>query len=600
MSSVSFYPDEKAIPNSLLYQYWELLIKYLKPQMSKVSILAFLLLSGIGLQLINPQVIRYFLDSAQSRGPQEALLFAAGLYITFALVQQLLSIATIYIGENISWAATNGLRADITLHCLRLDMSFHKRHSPGELIERIDGDITALANFFSRFIINVLGYSLLVAGILILLFREDFWVGLGLCLYTVVMLIIPGVLQSRAVALWSAARQAAAEQYGFLEERIAGAEDIRASGAEAYMLHRLYHHMRAMLEKTRSAFLVESLIFNITNLLIAIGYAIGLALGVFLYTQGQASIGTAYLIVYYIGMLSVPLQNIREQVQDFQQAAASIQRIREFIQIQPLVKDPQPTPNSSIPRLPPGAFSVEFREVSFHYDENENVLEDINFCLQPGRRLGVLGRTGSGKTTLTRLLFRLYDPSGGAILLNGSDIRSASISDLRARVGLVTQDVQLFQATIRENLAFFNKEISDGDIVFALQELGLWDWLQSHSQGLDTRLLTGGQGLSAGEAQLLAFTRIFLKDPGLVILDEASSRLDPATETLLEHAIDRLFRQRTGMIIAHRLRTVQRADDILILDKGRVIEYGPRLLLANNPSSHFHHLLRTGLEEALV
>jgi ABC-type multidrug transport system fused ATPase/permease subunit len=299
-------------------------------------------------------------------------------------------------------------------------------------------------------------------------------------------------------------------------------------------------------------------------------------------------------------MSSVPLQNIREQVQDFQQAAASIQRIREFIQIQSLVKDPQPTQNSSIRRLPPGAFSVEFREVSFHYDENENVLEDINFCLQPGRRLGVLGRTGSGKTTLTRLLFRLYDPNGGAILLNGSDIRGASISDLRARVGLVTQDVQLFQATIRENLAFFNQEISDGAIVFALQELGLWDWLQSHSQGLDTRLLTGGQGLSAGEAQLLAFTRIFLKDPGLVILDEASSRLDPATETLLEHAIDRLFRQRTGMIIAHRLRTVQRADDILILDKGRVIEYGPRLLLANNPSSHFHHLLRTGLEEALV
>jgi ABC-type multidrug transport system fused ATPase/permease subunit len=164
---------------------------------------------------------------------------------------------------------------------------------------------------------------------------------------------------------------------------------------------------------------------------------------------------------------------------------------------------------------------------------------------------------------------------------------------------MVTQDVQLFQASVRDNLTFFNRAIPDEQLEYVLKQLRLWEWVQSLPNRLDT-LMAGGQGLSAGEAQLLAFARVFLKDPGLVILDEPSSRLDPATETLMERAADRLFAERTGVVIAHRLKTVQRADDILILENGCVIEYGPRAALASDPSSRFHHLLQTGLEEALV
>ena len=230
------------------------------------------------------------------------------------------------------------------------------------------------------------------------------------------------------------------------------------------------------------------------------------------------------------------------------------------------------------------------------------VLRDISFRLEPGKVLGVLGRTGSGKTTLTRLLFRLYDPASGSIRLNEVDIRNVALDGLRERVGMVTQDVQLFQATVRDNLTFFNRRIGDDQIERVLKELHLWDWFQTLPKGLGTQLAAGGQGLSAGEAQLLAFTRVFLRNPGLVILDEASSRLDPATETLLEHAVDRLFHapRRTGIIIAHRLRTVHRADDILILDNGRVIEYGPREELARDRKSRFYSLLQIGLEEALA
>ena len=234
------------------------------------------------------------------------------------------------------------------------------------------------------------------------------------------------------------------------------------------------------------------------------------------------------------------------------------------------------------------------------------MLHDITFELKPGKVLGLLGRTGSGKTTLTRLLFRLYDVDAGSITLDGIDVRQVSLADVRQHIGMVTQEVQLFEATVRDNLTLFRSDdpaktpIADASVVAALQTLGLGAWLAGLPDGLDTVLKSGGQGLSAGEAQLLAFTRVFLRNPQLVILDEASSRLDPATEQLLERAIDTLLNGRTAIIIAHRLRTVQRADDILILENGRVQEYGPRTQLLNDPNSRFAQLLQIGIEEALA
>jgi ATP-binding cassette subfamily B protein len=220
----------------------------------------------------------------------------------------------------------------------------------------------------------------------------------------------------------------------------------------------------------------------------------------------------------------------------------------------------------------------------------------------PGQVLGLLGRTGSGKTTVARLLFRLYDPAAGAVRVGGVDLRQTSADGLRRRVGVVTQDVQLFHASVRDNVTFFDPTQPDRRVMAVLEELGLGPWLRALPEGLDTRLAPGGGGLSAGEAQLLAFARVFLRDPGVVILDEASSRLDPGTERLLERAIDRLLAGRTAIVIAHRLATVERADRIAILEDGRVAEEGERAVLARDPDSRFGRLLRAGLgaEEVLA
>jgi ATP-binding cassette subfamily B protein len=602
-----------------LRQYRALLSRYLKPQLGRVILMAVVLLSGIATKLINPQVLRYFLDTAQSGGAVRSLYAAAGLFLAFAIMQQGLSLATQYTAAQVGWLSTNRLRADLVLHILRLDMPFHKSHTPGELIDRADGDVTQLSNFLSMFTINVVGNGVLVLGILVLLFRENTWIGAGMVAYTLLTLLVLRSIQRLAATRWVAERQSGAKLYGFIEERISGAEEIRAAGAEAYVMSRLYEHMRDFTRKTRTAAVYSQLTYHLTNLVYVLGYAAGLAVGVILYMRGEASLGTAYLITYYVGMLAEPLQSIRRQTEDLQQASANILRITELFNLRPQVDDPLPKGMTKQKNLPGGPLPVSFQAVSFQYDDNQNkaksatvngeganndsdvsnALTGVSFEILPGRVLGVLGRTGSGKSTLTRLLFRLYDPQEGSVLLDGMNLREVRLDDLRQRVAMVTQDVQLFQATVRDNLTFFNRDITDAQLERVLKGLRLWEWAQSLPNGLDTPM-AGGQSLSAGEAQLLAFARVFLKDPGLVILDEASSRLDPATETLMERAVDRLFVGRTGVVIAHRLKTVQRADDILILENGGVVEYGPRATLAINPDSRLYRLLQTGLEEAIA
>jgi ATP-binding cassette subfamily B protein len=259
--------------------------------------------------------------------------------------------------------------------------------------------------------------------------------------------------------------------------------------------------------------------------------------------------------------------------------------------------EPPPEKAASVPR---GPLAISFDRVSFGYTEDEPVLKDVSFALEPEHVLGLLGRTGSGKTTLARLLLRFYDADQGEITLSGVSPQQAALRQVRARVGMVTQNVELFRATVRQNLTLFDSSISDQQLLAVLDDLGLLEWLAALPFGLSTELDSGGSNLSAGQAQLLAFARVFLADPGLVILDEASSRLDPATEMLIERAVSKLLRGRTGVIIAHRLATVQRADEILILGDGRVIEMGSRAALANDPDSHFAQLLQTGLEEVLA
>jgi ATP-binding cassette subfamily B protein len=603
-------------------QYWSLLYKYLRPQWKIALLLAWLLLGNIALQLINPQFIRIFLDTAQTGAASEILLRAALLFLVIAIIQQAVSVSARYVSEIVAWTATNALRVDLTQHCLHLDLSFHNAHTPGEMIERVDGDINNLANFFSHFVVELLGNGLLLIGVLVMLWRENWLVGLGLSIFVALSLGIMLKYRNVAVPYWAAERQASAEFYGFLEERLAGTEDIRANGAEAYVMRNFHGLIREMLRKTLKSGMVINGLININLFLFALGTAAAFAIGTYLFQNEIVTLGTVYIIYNYTSMLEHPMDSITHQVEELQRAGAGIVRIRELLAIRRKIQDP-PTSILSAPISAGAPLSLKFEGVTFGYDDSigndgkngadspgegqkEIVLHDLNFTLESGKVLGLLGRTGSGKTTLTRLLFRFYDPDKGVISISADnlpgmiDIRQLPLKTLRQQVGMVTQNIQLFNASVRDNLTFFDCSIPDSTIEQVIAELGLRIWFHSLPEGLDTVLESGGGGLSAGEAQLLAFTRIFLSDPGLVVLDEASSRLDPATEALIEQAVNWLVADRTAIIIAHRLGTLQRADEIMILDQGCIQEYGPRQALANDPDSRFYSLTQTGLEEVLV
>ncbi len=573
--------------------YWNLLAVYIRPQKLRFGLLAALMLANIALQVVNPQIMRSFIDSALGGGALQGLMLSAALFIGIALAQQGVSVAVTYLGENVAWTATNALRAELAWHCLNLDMSFHNEHTPGELIERIDGDVSELAAFFSQFVVILLGNLLLLIGIIAALFREDWRVGLAFLVFSLAAVLALNAVRGLAVQHEKDRRQAEAENFGFIEEQLSGTEDIRSSGAVDFSLRELVRFAGNYLKHNRKAQYKEWLQETVMVSLLTLANLMALGIGYLLFKNGGITIGTVYLLVHYVNMIETPLWTLTHQVKSFQTIGACVERLTELRSLKTRVVDGERS-------LPGGALGLAFEDVSFAYESDEPVLANLSFKLQPGKVLGLLGRTGSGKTTLTRLVFRLYDPTQGRILLDGAELREASVQNLRRRVAIVTQEVQLFRASVRDNLTFFDRTISDAQIERVIDELGLADWYAGLPEGLDTRLESGSHSLSAGEAQLLAFTRVFLRDPGLVILDEASSRLDPATEQRIERAIDRLLRGRTAIIIAHRLGTVHRAHDILILDDGQVCEYGERERLASDPGSRFYQLLQTGLEEVLV
>jgi len=574
--------------------YWELLVTYLRPRRFKVLLLAFLGLSNIGLQVVNPQFLGYFIDTALKQAPISILLLIGLTFLGLSILQQLLGVSEAYVSEDIGWAATNDLRADLTRHVLQLDTSFHNTHSPGELIERIDGDVGVLANFFSQFILRIFGNAVFILGVVVVLFFTDWRIGFALGGFSVVAIIALTLLRGLAVADWTRARQASADLYAFIEERLMGTEDIRANGGTSYVIYRLCSLMSKLLRQFRKARQRGNVSFITISSLFVIGEVIALVLGVYLYYQGAITIGTVFVLQYYTQLLIRPLNDFTTQLQDLQKATASIGRVIQLRSTQSRICDGLGVPFAT------GAPSVEFARVTFGYDPKQLVLQCVTFDLTPGQVVGLLGPTGSGKTSIVRLLLRLYDPRAGVIRMDGYDIRQARLTELRRRIGIVTQDVQLFRGTIRENLTLFNQQIDDAQLLDAFRQLGLWEWYERIPQGLDTMLDSNGGGLSAGEAQLLAFARVFLHNPGLIILDEASSRLDPITEGLIQKATQRLLSNRTGIVIAHHLATVMRADLILVIENGRVCEFGPRAELEQDPNSRFSNLLRLGRHEVIA
>lgn len=567
---------------------------YLRVQKGKVNYLLLSIIIGVALTVFNPQLIRYFIDTATEGGSWNALLLAAGIFTLTTVLLQFNQILSVYLGDSVGWKATNLLKQKLLQIIMKRDIAYINEYRSGEMLERVESDCNNLFTLLSHFCFQVLSNMLLLVGVITMFYVENWIMGTVILVFSIVTLWL--LIASRGVIFKYSLkeREESTEYYGFIEERINGAIDIHTNGADYYVMRKLYSLHDSLFKASRNSWVAGRLtVWGTSVILIALGYVITFSVSVFLYNQNEISIGTVFLFFFYTELIFKPLEQITYQLQYLHGANASVSRIQNLMDI----STSKSSENSQEEDLHLPIQNVRFNNVDFSYDSNTSVLKGISFSIVRGDVLGLVGRSGSGKSTIIRLLCKMYLPTKGNIELNGVDISYVDESVLLSRIAYITQHVQLFQGTIRDNITYFDDTYSDHDLTEVIRSLGLGPWYDSFPEGLDTKIGNGGDGLSAGESQLLAFVRIFLRQPDIVLLDEYSSRMDPMTEQLLETALDKLLENRIGIVIAHRLKTVIKTDQIIVLDKGDIIEHGNTKTLMQDSLSTFHKMLQSGMEE---
>jgi ABC-type multidrug transport system fused ATPase/permease subunit len=573
-----------------------LLLGELRPERRAIAVLIGLLVVAVGLPVGAQLLLGQFVDEA-TEGASPTRLATIGLVFgAVLLAANVLQLGVTALAVRLAWRIGNRLRVDLCAHALALDHTWHGEHSAGEVIERVDGDIEAVTTFSSTAVLQVIGNIAVLVAVGVLAVVIDWRAGLVIMATVGVALALLLRLRTVAVPYHDEEREILSHLYGDLEERLGGLEDIRANGAGGWAVDRLHRHSARWWRAARRASLRAEGGYASTGITFAVGTVATLGVAAVLASRGHITIGTVLVLFRFVQMVQTPLERIGEQLSEFQKAVAGIRRAARLLGT-PL------TLTSGPQRLPDGALSVDLSHVSLQYDEPADRLEDahvasrtsalknVDLHLAPGQSLGIVGRTGSGKTSLGRLLGRFWDPTEGTVRIGGVDVRDVDTSSLRERVAVVTQEVEVFRASVRDNITLFGTlAADDASLARAVRDVGLEPWLHGLGEGLDT-VLDGTAQMSAGEAQLLAFARVLLVDPGLVVLDEATSRLDPATEDRVAAATRRLRHGRTLVVIAHRLSTLEGLDVIAVIEDGRVVEHGPTEALAADASSRYARLL---------
>ena len=569
---------------------WRALAALMRPDSRRWLGLGFLVALASGMSLAGPLVVRRIVDLASDGTTAEQLASLALLYLGLAVTAQLILVAVSWFATVTAWHTTNQIRLRLAGHVLGLDHEFHRRHTPGELIQRVDGDVTSVSDFLGRVVPRVVGAAAMVVGMVAVLAIVDWRIAIGALLYVVLSTAVIVRGRHRAVGESSEEMGTYATLYGGIEERLTASEDLRANGAGAHAMWRFVEESAGTMHSSvrrESAFLR---LWWAVQGSVAVGSSLSLVTGALLVTNGSITIGTAFLMFQYVLLLERPLEDVVQQLETVQKANGAMVRVIDLLAIQPTILDNGATSPA------PGPLAIEFDGVTFGYelDAGEQVLRNITLSIGAGRSVGIIGRTGSGKTTLSRLVLRLVEATGGQVRLGGVAIADIPLIELRRRVAMIPQEVELFNGSIRDNVTLFDPAPTADEVANALERVGLSSLV---TQGIDRQLGAGGAGLSAGEAQLLALARVWLRNPDVVVLDEATARVDPDTEAQLEVAIAALMKGRTALVIAHRLSTLRHVDEIVVLDRGKAVEHGPREQLMGDDSSRFHHLLALALEE---
>lgn len=521
-------------------------------------------------KLVSPLVIRQGIDQGVIAKDPGVITTASLVLIAVLAGQYITQRVSVY---SVAWVAERYLRAmrvRVFRHLINLDMGFFGRSKTGVLVARMTSDIEALTEFANQGAVSVVSSLLMVTGVTVAMFLVDVTLAFAVLALMPLLIVMSLVFRRYADRAYQAIREQIGQVLGALQEGISGVRVVQAYTQERRQAVEFGRVNQRYFEANLSAAKAIASYFPAVDFLASLGIALILFVGGGRVLDGTMSFGSLVAFLLYLGYFFEPIVQLSNVYNLLQAALAALSKLFGILDTKPAVAEvDRPSGLED-----PVCGEISFRDVTFGYDPDTPVLNGIDLDIACGQRVAVVGETGGGKSTLAKLAVRFYDPTSGTVSLDGIDLRELSFASLRRHVALVPQEGYLFSGTLRDNLAFARPEISDEEIWAVCATVGIADWVRSLPERLDTEVRERGSRLSSGERQLVALTRALIADPALIVLDEATSNLDPETEARVEAALSVLLEGRTAMVIAHRLQTARRADRVVLVDKGRIIEEG--------------------------
>jgi ATP-binding cassette subfamily B protein len=545
------------------------LFKYIKPFIRYFYLALFLMLLTTVLGPLRPYLSKIAIDkylmASDARGFLLFILAIFGILVLHSLVQFLANYVMKWLGQN----AIHELRSDVFSHILKLDTSFFDKNPVGRLVTRVTNDIETILDILSGGLIAIITDMVLIVAIITFMSFMDLKLTLLTLSVLPFLVISTWIFRTKVRKIFRSIRKSVAHLNSFINEFIAGILTIKLFAREKHFKNKF----ETINSENKNLWLRTINYYAVFFPTIEFLSAVSLALIIWFTAKnvliGTMTIGTFFAFIQYAEMFYRPIRDLSEKFTNLQNAMASSERIFQILDTETNIE----TSQGSL-KFNGLQNSIEFRNVSFSYDGEKEVLKNVSFTVSKGETVALVGHTGAGKTTIVNLLCRFYDVSSGEILIDGVNIKKYDLASLREKIAFVSQDVFLFSRKIIDNLALSNETLSYSEIVSSASEVGSLDFIEKLPEKFDTNVIEKGITLSLGQKQLIAFTRALIKKPDILILDEATSNIDPILEKQIEKSTEELIAGRTSIVIAHRFSTIQKADKIIVIHKGRIREIG--------------------------
>ncbi len=544
------------------------LLPYFRPYRTRVLVAIVLMLVVTGATLATPALAQVAIDDGIAAGSVTALVIIVVAFVLIGVAGWAAQYWQSYLSSWVGERVLLDLRRHLFRHMMRLELGHHERTPTGRSVSRLTADIEAVNQLVVDGATSLVINGLTLIGVVAILLAYDWKLAVAAFLILPLLAIGTWWFRARSTTAYRSTRERIAVVLSVLQETLSGVRVVQAHGRQEATRGRFREANRAYRRANMRTVTVSGAYFPGVELLAALGTALILWYGGSRVLDQDLSVGVMVAFIGYLASFFDPIQQLSQLYNTFQAAMAALEKIFGVLET-----DPRITDRADATDLPEVAGRIDLDGVSFGYGR-EYVIRDVTLHIEAGATVALVGATGAGKSTLAKLIARLYDPDEGAVRLDGVDLREVREDSLRAAMGIVPQEGHLFSGTVAENVRFAHPLATDDDVRRALDAVGAMDFVEQLPDGIQTDVHERGARLSAGQRQLICFARALVPDPRLIILDEATSSIDIATERRIEDALDRLLTGRTAVIIAHRLSTIRRADRIVVVDDGSVAEAG--------------------------